>query len=337
MIHINLNTIFYTHVERSPTKTIYTKIWKNNDTGTNHNEFRDITDLCACAHPPPPPTFIYACTHVHVHTHWLAETGYWYWLGWKYCEKRKAFSLALKDDRVEQCLRSCGTESQMCGLKQEKVQMPWVLRVNVAWVGGWGEGETHNGTNSSTGLHPSFMEESAGKRCSECDTGTAGLEWLPTAVVARLIYHWRSAASLLQWASSKRKKKMLQLRSHTHLRAAHAHTHEHTHSHAHAHTHTLAHTHTHTHTHCRETSESTRGYGHSGYRFVSYNDEGDFYGAPLSVGAQGGVLPNTTRTQKHTRQVGRGNRDDFVEDIHSLAVLKRRRRPWKTEEGELTE
>ena len=25
-------------------------------------------------------------------------------LGWKYCEKRKVFSLALKDDRVEQCL-----------------------------------------------------------------------------------------------------------------------------------------------------------------------------------------------------------------------------------------
>ena len=37
----------------------------------------------------------------------------------KYCEKRKVFSLALKDDRVEQCLRSCGSEFQMWGPKQE--------------------------------------------------------------------------------------------------------------------------------------------------------------------------------------------------------------------------
>ena len=30
MIHINLNMIFYTHVEHSPTKTIYTKYKKKN-------------------------------------------------------------------------------------------------------------------------------------------------------------------------------------------------------------------------------------------------------------------------------------------------------------------
>ena len=30
------------------------------------------------------------------------------------------FSLALKDDRVEQCLRSCGSEFQMWGPKQDK-------------------------------------------------------------------------------------------------------------------------------------------------------------------------------------------------------------------------
>ena len=30
------------------------------------------------------------------------------------------FSLALKDDRVAQCLRSCGSEFQMWGPKQEK-------------------------------------------------------------------------------------------------------------------------------------------------------------------------------------------------------------------------
>ena len=41
-------------------------------------------------------------------------------LGWKYCEKRKVFSLASKDDRVEQCLRSYGSEFQMWGPKQER-------------------------------------------------------------------------------------------------------------------------------------------------------------------------------------------------------------------------
>ena len=41
-------------------------------------------------------------------------------LVWKYCEKRKVYSLALKDDRVNQCLRSCGSEFQMWGPKQEK-------------------------------------------------------------------------------------------------------------------------------------------------------------------------------------------------------------------------
>ena len=32
------------------------------------------------------------------------------------------FSLALEDDRDEQCLTSCGSELQMWGPKQEKVQ-----------------------------------------------------------------------------------------------------------------------------------------------------------------------------------------------------------------------
>ena len=34
------------------------------------------------------------------------------------------FSLALKDDRLEQCLKSCGSEFQMWGPKQEKVRKP---------------------------------------------------------------------------------------------------------------------------------------------------------------------------------------------------------------------
>ena len=33
-IHINLNTIFYTHVEHSPTKTIYIKYYTEKQTNT---------------------------------------------------------------------------------------------------------------------------------------------------------------------------------------------------------------------------------------------------------------------------------------------------------------
>ena len=92
MIYINLNTIFYTHVEHSPAKTIHIKYWKNTH------------------------------THTHTHTHIDHSTNWVLILvGQKYCEKRKVFSLTLKDDRAEQCLRTCGSEFQMCSPKQEKV------------------------------------------------------------------------------------------------------------------------------------------------------------------------------------------------------------------------
>ena len=48
MIHINLNTLFYTHVEHSPIKTIYIRIW----------------------------THTHARTRTHTHAHTVAETGY---------------------------------------------------------------------------------------------------------------------------------------------------------------------------------------------------------------------------------------------------------------------
>ena len=56
MMHINLNMIFYTHVEHSPTKTIYIKYYKNNN-------YKHTTN-----------------THTHTHTYTLtvAETGYLY-------------------------------------------------------------------------------------------------------------------------------------------------------------------------------------------------------------------------------------------------------------------
>jgi len=38
MIHINLNIIFYTHVEHSPTKTIYIKKVKEDENEKKKNE-----------------------------------------------------------------------------------------------------------------------------------------------------------------------------------------------------------------------------------------------------------------------------------------------------------
>ena len=48
MIHINLNTIFYTHVEHSPTKTIYIKYYKKKNLKK--------------------PRTTNTCTHTHTHT-----------------------------------------------------------------------------------------------------------------------------------------------------------------------------------------------------------------------------------------------------------------------------
>ena len=63
LIHINLNMIFYTHVEHSPTKTIYVKYY----TKQNKNALQTHTHTCTRA-------------RTHTHTHIVAETGYWYCL-----------------------------------------------------------------------------------------------------------------------------------------------------------------------------------------------------------------------------------------------------------------
>ena len=47
IIHINLNMIFYTHVEHSPTKTIYVKYYKkqtNKNTLQTHTRTHTYTD-----------------------------------------------------------------------------------------------------------------------------------------------------------------------------------------------------------------------------------------------------------------------------------------------------
>ena len=43
MIHINLNMIFYTHVEHSPTKTIYIKYYKKTNKKHTHTCARILT------------------------------------------------------------------------------------------------------------------------------------------------------------------------------------------------------------------------------------------------------------------------------------------------------
>ena len=61
MIHINLNMIFYTHVEHSPTKTIYIKYYKTKQTKTtttNALQTHRHTDTQTHRH-----------THTHTHTH----------------------------------------------------------------------------------------------------------------------------------------------------------------------------------------------------------------------------------------------------------------------------
>ena len=43
MIHINLNMIFYTHVEHSPTKTIYIKYYTKNKKCTTNTHTHDCS------------------------------------------------------------------------------------------------------------------------------------------------------------------------------------------------------------------------------------------------------------------------------------------------------
>jgi len=73
VIHINLTMIFYTHVERSPTKTVYIVYY------TEEGEEEK------------------SALHTHAHTHTdCSRNCVLILVGWKYCEKRKVFSLALK-------------------------------------------------------------------------------------------------------------------------------------------------------------------------------------------------------------------------------------------------
>ena len=84
MIHINLNMIFYIHVEHSPTKTIYIKYFAKKQT-------------------TPPPN-----THNDCSRNWVLMLVRMEILG-----EEEGFQFGFKDDRVEQCLRSCRSEFKM--------------------------------------------------------------------------------------------------------------------------------------------------------------------------------------------------------------------------------
>ena len=75
MIHINLNMIFYKHVEHSPTKTIYIKYYTK--TKQSKNALQTHTHMHAHTRTHArTPTHPHARTHTHTMT--VAETGYWY-------------------------------------------------------------------------------------------------------------------------------------------------------------------------------------------------------------------------------------------------------------------
>ena len=71
MIHVNLNTIFYTifytHVEHSSTKTIYIKYYVENTHTHTHARARARA-----------PTHAHTHTHTHTHTHAELRKYYYY-------------------------------------------------------------------------------------------------------------------------------------------------------------------------------------------------------------------------------------------------------------------
>ena len=59
MTHINLNMIFYTHVEHSPTKTIYIKYYKKQNKTKTRTHYKHTHAR----------THTHTHTHIHTHTH----------------------------------------------------------------------------------------------------------------------------------------------------------------------------------------------------------------------------------------------------------------------------
>ena len=88
IIHINLNTVFYTHVEDSPTKTVYLRRYMETHTHT-HTHTRTLKALYGNAHT-------HTCTHNDCSKNWVLilvgaeilweedgfQSGFKRWQGW---------------------------------------------------------------------------------------------------------------------------------------------------------------------------------------------------------------------------------------------------------------
>ena len=68
IIHINLNMLFYTHIEHSPTKTIYIKYYTKTKQKTHYKHTHTHTHARTHART-------HTNTHTHTHTVTVAETG----------------------------------------------------------------------------------------------------------------------------------------------------------------------------------------------------------------------------------------------------------------------
>ena len=78
MICINLNTIFYTHVEHTPTKTIYMRHYMETHTETHthtttHIHYHTHTHTTTHTHSQT-HTLPHTHTHTHTHIHWHTHT-----------------------------------------------------------------------------------------------------------------------------------------------------------------------------------------------------------------------------------------------------------------------
>ena len=117
MIPVNPDMIFYTHVEHSSTQATHTKHHTKRQTPPtpHHHEQKASMNSNVYNTDLYHTSYMHARTHAHSHARTHAHTHTGFQFGFE------------KDDRVEQCLRSCGSEVQMWGPKQEKVQKPWVF------------------------------------------------------------------------------------------------------------------------------------------------------------------------------------------------------------------
>ena len=68
MIHVNLNVIFYTHVEHSPTKTIKV-VYTQKTTKNNNNNNKKQQQKTKTKNNKNRTTHIHTHTHTHPHTH----------------------------------------------------------------------------------------------------------------------------------------------------------------------------------------------------------------------------------------------------------------------------